>query len=109
MMTEPTIEKLRALKLLTMTTAWIAQRQDPSMADLSFDERLALLVEAETLARDNKRKLDALIGMAMLSIPATKGVEIGRGSVCPSTRNIQLTPGGMRSAISSKVLASWAS
>jgi DNA replication protein DnaC len=69
MMTEPTIEKLRALKLLTMTTTWIAQRQDPSMAELSFDERLALLVEAETLARDNKR-LAKLLRDAKLRIPS---------------------------------------
>ena len=44
MMTEPTIEKLRALKLYAMTTAWILQRTDPSMGELPFDERLALLV-----------------------------------------------------------------
>ena len=51
MMTEPTIEKLRALKLYAMTTAWILQRTDPSMSELPFDERLALLVEAEALSR----------------------------------------------------------
>lgn len=69
MMTEPTIEKLRNLKLYTMTTAWIAQRADPSMAELSFDERLALLIEAETLARDNKR-LQKLLHDAKLRIPS---------------------------------------
>jgi DNA replication protein DnaC len=68
-MTEPTIEKLRNLKLYTMTTAWIAQRADPSMAELSFDERLALLIEAETLARDNKR-LQKLLHDAKLRIPS---------------------------------------
>ena len=52
-----------------MTTAWIAQRGDPSMAELSFDERLALLVEAETLARDNKR-LQKLLRDAKLRIPS---------------------------------------
>ena len=45
MMTEPTIEKLRALKLYAMTTAWILQRTDPSMGELPFDERLALISE----------------------------------------------------------------
>src|ERR1700742_2773859 len=69
MMTEPTIEKLRQLKLFTMTTAWITQRQDPSMAELSFDERLALLVDAETLARDNKR-LSKLPHDAKLRLPS---------------------------------------
>jgi DNA replication protein DnaC len=78
MMTEPTIEKLRALKLYTMTTAWIAQRADPSMNELSFDERLALLVDAETLARDNKR-LQKLLHDAKLRIPAAcmEDVDLG--------------------------------
>ncbi|MDD9946459.1 MAG: ATP-binding protein [Myxococcales bacterium] len=68
MMTEPTIDKLRALKLFAMITAWMAQREDPSLAELSFDERLALLVDAETLARDNKR-LARLLHGAKLRIP----------------------------------------
>ena len=55
MMTEPTIEKLRALKMHAMMSAWIAQRGDPHMNDLHFDERLAMLVEVEALARENKR------------------------------------------------------
>lgn len=67
-MTEPTIEKLRALKLYAMTTAWLAQRTDPSTADLHFDERLAMIVEAETLARDNKR-MSKLLSDAKLRIP----------------------------------------
>lgn len=69
MMTEPTVEKLRQLKLFTLTNAWIAQRQDPHMAELSFDERLALLVDAETLARDNKR-LAKLLHDAKLREPS---------------------------------------
>ena len=68
MMTEPTIEKLHTLKLFAMTSAWIAQRADPSMGDLDFDERLGLIVEAETLARDNKR-LAKLLREAKLRIP----------------------------------------
>lgn len=68
-MTEPTIEKLRALKLYTMATTWIAQHSEPSIAELSFDERLALLVDAETLARDNKR-LQKLLHDAKLRVPS---------------------------------------
>jgi DNA replication protein DnaC len=68
MMTEPTIEKLYKLKLFAMASAWIAQRADPTMSDLDFDERLGLLVEAETLARDNKR-LAKLLREAKLRIP----------------------------------------
>jgi len=69
MMTEPTIDKLRGLKLHALTAAWLGQRADPSMAELSFDERLALLVDAETLARDNKR-LQKLLRDAKLRIPS---------------------------------------
>jgi DNA replication protein DnaC len=69
MMTEPTIDKLRGLKLYAMTAAWLAQRAEASMAELSFDERLALLVDAETLARDNKR-LQKLLRDAKLRIPS---------------------------------------
>jgi len=69
MMTEPTLEKLRQLKLYTIAATWISQRQDPSMAELSFDERLAMLVDAETLARDNKR-LAKLLQDAKLRVPS---------------------------------------
>jgi DNA replication protein DnaC len=68
MMTEPTIEKLHTLRLYAMTSAWIAQRADPSMSALHFDERLGLIVEAETLSRDNKR-LAKLLREAKLRIP----------------------------------------
>ncbi len=68
MMNEPTQEKLRTLKLFAMEAAWVAQRGDASMAELDFDSRLALLIEAETLARDNKR-LQKLLHDAKLRIP----------------------------------------
>jgi hypothetical protein len=57
MMTEPTVEKLRALKLYAMTTAWILQRTDPSMSELPFDERLALPVSARSCMGSRLRRL----------------------------------------------------
>ena len=69
MMTEPTLDKLRALKLFKMATAWMAQREDPSMAELTFDERLGMLVDAESLERENKR-LARLLHGAKLRIPS---------------------------------------
>ena len=56
----PTVEKLRAMKLHAMLAAWEAQQQDPSSASLTFDERLALLIDAEWLARENRRLARAL-------------------------------------------------
>jgi DNA replication protein DnaC len=55
MLTEPTRQKLRDLRLPSLARAWAAQQQDPSIQALSFDERLGLLVDAELLARQNKR------------------------------------------------------
>lgn len=55
MLREPTIEKLHALRLRIMAAAWIEQDKHPDTLELPFDDRLALLVEAEALARDNTR------------------------------------------------------
>ncbi|HVK84790.1 MAG TPA: IS21-like element helper ATPase IstB [Kofleriaceae bacterium] len=68
MLMEPTVEKLKILHLYAMAAAWVAQRGDPSFGELDFDARLALLVDAETLARDNKR-IARLLREAKLRIP----------------------------------------
>lgn len=60
MMMEPTLERLRALRLGAMADAWVRQQQDARAQELDFDSRLAMLVEAEHLARDNKRLSRAL-------------------------------------------------
>lgn len=60
MLHEPTIEKLRTLHLGAMATAWQTQREDPKIHDLDFDSRFGLLVDAEHMARDNKRLARAL-------------------------------------------------
>ena len=60
MLNSPTVEKLRAMKLQAVLAAWEAQQQDPSSALLTFDERLALLIDAEWLARENRRLARAL-------------------------------------------------
>jgi hypothetical protein len=60
MLTAPTTEKLQALKLAAMAAALTAQQRDAALSQLSFDERFGLLVEAEWLARENKRLARAL-------------------------------------------------
>jgi DNA replication protein DnaC len=55
MLNEPTLEKLRDLRLNALAQAWCEQRKDPKMTGLDFDERLGLLVDAEWLDRQNKR------------------------------------------------------
>ena len=55
MLREPTIEKLHALRLRVLAATWLEQDKSPDTLTLPFDDRLALLVEAESLARDNTR------------------------------------------------------
>ena len=55
MLNEQTIEKLQALRLVALAGAWQEQNKSAEVTALSFDERLGLLVDAEWLARENKR------------------------------------------------------
>lgn len=60
MLNEPTVDKLKQLRLHAMAEAWAAQQARPDIASLSFDERFGLLVDAEWLARENARLRRAL-------------------------------------------------
>ena len=67
MLTEPTMEKLRTLRLDTFAAAWLEQQQNPDLQTLAFDERLGLLVDAQWMHRENKR-LDRALKEARLKI-----------------------------------------
>ncbi len=67
MLNEPTIEKLKALGLDAMATAWLEQQQRPDVAALAFDERFGLLADAEYTHRENKR-LDRRLKEAKLRL-----------------------------------------
>ena len=60
MLTAPTLDKLQHLKLDAMAHAWTEQQQHAELTSLAFDERFGFLVDAEWLARDNKRVTRAL-------------------------------------------------
>lgn len=68
MVNEETVQKLYTMRLGAMATAWQEQNQDPNTLELSFDERFGMLVDAEHLARDNRR-LKRLMKQAQLRIP----------------------------------------
>ncbi|MDO9352272.1 MAG: IS21-like element helper ATPase IstB, partial [Solirubrobacteraceae bacterium] len=68
MLNEPTLQKLHELRLSAMAETWQAQSRDAKTGELGFDERFALLVDAEHGARDN-RKLTRLLKEADLRIP----------------------------------------
>lgn len=55
MLTHPTQERLTALGLIGMAKALDEQRRQPDVEALSFEERLALLVDREAIERENTR------------------------------------------------------
>lgn len=55
MLLHPTLEKLQALNLTGMFRGLQEQLQMPDCAQLSFEERLGLLVDRETTERENRR------------------------------------------------------
>ncbi|UYM15944.1 IS21-like element helper ATPase IstB [Endozoicomonas euniceicola] len=55
MLMNPTMEKLQALKLTGMLEALGEQLKSPDIEQLSFDERLGLMIDREVTARDNRR------------------------------------------------------
>jgi DNA replication protein DnaC len=67
MLNEPTMEKLKALRLDAMARVWAEQQKSTDMAKLAFDERFGLLVDAECLFRENRR-LGRLLKEAKLKI-----------------------------------------
>jgi DNA replication protein DnaC len=55
MLNEPTLEKLRAMRLDGMAAGWLEQQKDAGATKLAFDERFGMLVDAEWMHRENKR------------------------------------------------------
>src|SRR6056297_2789145 len=55
MLTHPTLEKLRALRLPGMLKALQEQQRMPDIGTLGFEERLGLLIDRELTERENRR------------------------------------------------------
>src|SRR5439155_503808 len=55
MLSEPTLEKLRAMRLEGMAASWLEQQKDTNATKLAFDERFGILVDAEWMHRENRR------------------------------------------------------
>ncbi len=55
MLTYPTVEKLKEMRLKGMANAYEDQMQTPDITSLGFDERLGLLVDREQTERENRR------------------------------------------------------
>lgn len=70
MLSHPVIQQLRALKLDGMVLALQEQQEQPSIRELSFEERLTLLVDREQAYRDT-RSLQRRLLAARLKVNAT--------------------------------------
>ncbi|MHB9131517.1 MAG: IS21-like element helper ATPase IstB [Armatimonadota bacterium] len=69
MLLEQTLDKLYQLKLGAMAAVVREQQMNPAMAELTFEERLGLLVDREWDAREN-RGLTRRLQVARLKVPA---------------------------------------
>lgn len=68
MLHAPTVEKLQALRLHGLVAALEEQARQTSYAELPFEERLGLLVDAEWTSRENRRQTQRLKA-ARLKLP----------------------------------------
>lgn len=69
MLKQPTLDKLNTMKLFAMAEAFESQLGSPEHAELSFEERLGLLVDTEWTHRE-ERKLGRRLVAAKLRYPA---------------------------------------
>ena len=70
MFIQPTVDSLNRLKLHGMATAFAEQMNQSAATELAFEDRFGLLVERETLYRDNRR-LARLLQLAQLKVRAS--------------------------------------
>jgi len=70
MLLEQTLTQLRELRLIGMADALDEQQAVPDVQSLTFEDRLALLVEREATVRQDRR-LTRLLRQAKLRLPAT--------------------------------------
>ena len=70
MLTQPTIEKLNAMKLTAMAKAFADQMQCPDITQLTFEERFGLIVDHQMTDLDNRRMQNRL-KKAKLRLPAS--------------------------------------
>ena len=95
MLMEQTLQDLRAFKLTGMANALTNQLEQPKSYDLSFEERLSLLVEAEKIDRKDKR-LERLMKAGKL-----------RHNACIEDIDYSLTRGIKKEQISSLFSCQW--
>ena len=76
MLAHPTQERLLALGLAGMARAFDDQRRQPDVGALSFEERFALLLDRETMERQNKRLVTRLRFAALRQDAVVEDVDL---------------------------------
>jgi len=74
MMREPTIDKLRTLRLRGMADAYRQQLENPDVCALGFEERLALLVDQQWTWRENNAMARRLKTSRLASEPCVEDI-----------------------------------
>ena len=93
MLTQPLLEKLSQLKLSAFRNAFEEQQQNPHYAELSFEERLGLLVDIEITRRTNNR-LQRRIKSARFPLQATiADLDLSAGRGLQRAQVLQLAQG----------------
>lgn len=91
MLKNPTIENLRALKLNGMLKALEDQETVSNIAELSFDDRMGLLVDAELRFRNNTQ-LQSRLRSARLRLSACiEDIEVKSGRGLDKTNLLALS------------------
>ena len=96
MMLEATLSKLHRLKLHGMAQAFEEQTRQAVYGDLSFEERMGLIVDRELTERDN-RKLANLLNGAKFRFP----------NACPEKINFRIPRGFSKEVILSLCQNNW--
>ena len=96
MMLEETLNRLRQLKLHGIAEAMIEQNQSTMYSDLSFEERLSMLVDREVAARDNRRLTNLL-----------RGARLRHSQACPEEIDFRTQRGLVKEAILSLAQNGW--
>lgn len=79
MLTQQTIEKLTVMKLQGMADALTKQQDAPELAQLSFDDRFGLLVDAEYTARENESLKTRIKQAALRQNACFEDIDLQRG------------------------------
>jgi DNA replication protein DnaC len=96
MMLEATLAKLNQLKLHGLAEAFVEQNQSSQYGDLTFEERLGMLIDREVTVRDNRRLTNLLRG-ARLRYP----------HACPEEIDFRTPRGLAKEAILSLAQNNW--